>query len=489
VSDLLCLIPARGGSKQVRRKNLRTVGGRTLVEIAIRACAPHGRVVCSTDDQDIAAVARMCGAEVWERPAALAADSASIDDLVRHTRTTYAGALLVYQPTVPQAACVLAAFIEWARTRTYGTAISSPHRHIMWNGNGVVPLVEREQRQTVRPLLDEIGVRYYPEGDSTLLAVWPSPLPLVDIDTPADLAQVRAGASSKRILFRVVANRQVGSGHVRRCVQIADELQHHSIAFALVEGSDPDLVGSLCGGYPVVPEWQMADLIVNDRLDCPLGEMLRLRFVAPVIALEDSGPATTHASLVINELYPAAGNCLSGPEWAVLRPVFTAVPSHRFDHGGKPRLLVTFGGTDPSQLSERLRRLTSKYQTVDWDVVVVDPPGAGKGVDLAGLLVWADLVVCSGGRTVWEAMACGTPALVLCQNPRELSHSHLSPAFGVLNLGLGKLVDDDRLFRHLTVLLNDPVLLADMSARMRGIVDGRGVLRIAHRIEGLLGGL
>lgn len=486
VSELLCLIPARGGSKQVRRKNLRTIGGRTLVQIAVEACKPHGRTVVSTDDQDIAAVARMCGAEVWERPAALASDTASVDDLVAHTRLTYQGPLLVFQPTVPQAACVLAAFVEWAEGKPWGTAISTEHRHLVWNDKGVVALTERAQRQQVAPLLDEMGVRYYPAGESTLLEVWDSPLPLVDIDTPADLAQVRAGASSKRILFRVLANRQVGSGHVRRCVQIADELQHHQIAFTLVEGSDMDLVSSLAGGYPLVTDGWPHDLCVNDVLDTTEEAMFEQRFHSPVVALEDCGPGARHASLVVNELYPSDNACLSGPEWAVLRPVFTAVPERRFDHSGRPRLLVTFGGTDPAGLSDRLRRLLPR---TDWDTVIVDPPGAGKGVDLAGLLVWADLVVCSGGRTVWEAMATGTPALVLCQNPRELTHSHLSTAFGILSLGLGKLVDDDTLFRHLTVLLNDPGLLAEMSARMRGVVDGRGVLRIAHRIEGLLGGL
>lgn len=490
MADLLCLIPARGGSKTVRRKNLRTIGGKTLVQIAVEACKPHGRVVVSTDCMDIAAVARMCGAEVWERTPELASDAASVDDLVAYTRRTYTGPLLVFQPTVPQAACVLGAFLEWAEGKPWGTAIGTERRHIAWNENCVVPLVERANRQQTKPLWDEMGVRYYPRGESSLLEVWRSPLPLVDVDTPADLAQVRAGAGAKRILFRVLANRQVGSGHVRRCVQIADELQHHQIAFTLVEGSDRDLVGSLVGGYALVADGWKADLIVNDMLDTTEEAMFELRFNAPVVALEDCGPGAKHANLIVNELYPADGECLCGPEWAVLRPVFTAVPAHRFDHGGRPRLLVTFGGTDPAGLTDRLRRLTGEYAPrYDWDTVIVDPPGQGKGVDLAGLSVWADLVVCSGGRTVWEAMVTGTPALVLCQNPRELSHSHLSPAFGVLNLGLGKLVDDDTLFRHLTVLLNDRTLLADMSGRMAGVVDGKGSLRIAHRIEGILGGL
>jgi spore coat polysaccharide biosynthesis predicted glycosyltransferase SpsG len=251
--------------------------------------------------------------------------------------------------------------------------------------------------------------------------------------------------------------------------------------------SDPTLFASLAGGYQTVTDGMPCDLIVNDMLDTTEEQMFELRFRAPVVALEDIGPGAQHASLLVNELYPAHAPAeLSGPKWAVLRPVFTAAPEHTFGHAGPPRLLVTFGGTDPAGLTVRLRRIVN---SLDADSVIVDPPSRGGGADIASLLTWADLVVCSGGRTVWEAMACGTPAVVLCQNSRELSHSHLSPLYGVLNLGLGALVSDGKIDETIRFLLQATGFLADMSGQMRGVVDGRGALRIAHRIEGLLGGL
>lgn len=479
---MLCLVPARGGSKGILRKNLRTVQGHTLTQLAVQACRPYGRVAVSTDDQDIAAVARMCGAEVWERPAELATDDATVDGLVQWIRREHHGELLVYQPTVPQAQPHLKAFLDHARSLGRGCAMASEHRHILWDRWGL--LHGRGNRQQLDGVFDEVGVRWYPPGGTVIESVWPCPQPLVDVDTPDDLARVRV--EPKRILLRAVANRKVGSGHVRRCVQIADELQHHRIALAPAPGSDMGMFSELAGGYPLVVDGWPRDLCVNDVLDTSEEDMFELRFGGPVVALEDMGPGAGHASLLVNELY-AAGvpGELVGPDWAVLRPVFTAAPwPHRFDHS-RPRLLVTFGGTDPSGLTDRLRRLVP----LGWDSVIVDPPAQGGRADLASLLVWADLVVCSGGRTVWEAMACGTPALVLCQNPRELSHTHLRPEYGVLNLGLGRLVDDETIMRHLTVMLGDRELLGDMSDRMAGVVDGRGALRIAHRIEGILGGL
>jgi N-acylneuraminate cytidylyltransferase len=81
------VIPARGGSKGVPRKNLRRVGGIPLVARAItsaRAAAGVDIVVVSTDDPEIAAVSREWGAEVVERPAALSGDDASSESAVLH---------------------------------------------------------------------------------------------------------------------------------------------------------------------------------------------------------------------------------------------------------------------------------------------------------------------------------------------------------------------------------------------------------------------
>ena len=73
--DALCVIPARGGSRGIPRKNVRVVGGKPLVAHAIEQALEArtvGRVVVSTDDAEIASVARRHGSEVVERPAELA---------------------------------------------------------------------------------------------------------------------------------------------------------------------------------------------------------------------------------------------------------------------------------------------------------------------------------------------------------------------------------------------------------------------------------
>ena len=83
----LCVIPARGGSKGVPRKNLLDVGGKSLIVWTIeQALATEGLdVLVSTDDEEIASVARAAGARVpWLRPAELAQDTTPTEPVVRH---------------------------------------------------------------------------------------------------------------------------------------------------------------------------------------------------------------------------------------------------------------------------------------------------------------------------------------------------------------------------------------------------------------------
>ncbi|UUU24546.1 N-acylneuraminate cytidylyltransferase [Streptomyces sp. DSM 40750] len=87
VRRVLAVIPARGGSKGVPAKNLAPVGGVPLVARAVRECLGARLVtdvVVSTDDHAIAAAARVSGAEVVLRPAAIAGDTATSEAAVLH---------------------------------------------------------------------------------------------------------------------------------------------------------------------------------------------------------------------------------------------------------------------------------------------------------------------------------------------------------------------------------------------------------------------
>lgn len=85
---ILGVIPARGGSKGVPRKNVREVGGRPLIAWTIETasgCPVLDRTVVSTDDPEIAEVARAHGGDVpFLRPADLAGDRVPMVPVLRH---------------------------------------------------------------------------------------------------------------------------------------------------------------------------------------------------------------------------------------------------------------------------------------------------------------------------------------------------------------------------------------------------------------------
>jgi len=105
------LIPARGGSKSIPRKNLALVAGRPLLAYTAQAAlgaACLDRVILSTDDGEIAEAGRSLGLDVpFLRPAALAGDEAGMVPVMRHAldwlaeRGMAASALVLLQPTSP----------------------------------------------------------------------------------------------------------------------------------------------------------------------------------------------------------------------------------------------------------------------------------------------------------------------------------------------------------------------------------------------------
>ena len=100
----VAVIPARGGSKRIPRKNIRPFNGKPILAYSIEAALASGRVdrlLVSTDDPEIAAVARACGAETpFDRPAELADDQTHIGAVLRH-----AVRWLIAQGTTPELVC------------------------------------------------------------------------------------------------------------------------------------------------------------------------------------------------------------------------------------------------------------------------------------------------------------------------------------------------------------------------------------------------
>lgn len=190
---VLALIPARGGSKGVPRKNIRSLGGRPLLAWTVntaREVPGLHRLIVSTEDAEIATVARAAGAEVpFLRPAELADDHAKSIDVVRHALDTLAAAGETYdavcllQPTTPfRSAELLRTALETFATGEYSGLVTASrvpaHYHPNWTfldaGNGLLAPAQGPgsvvpRRQDLPPAFIRDGAVYLTKTE-TLLA-------------------------------------------------------------------------------------------------------------------------------------------------------------------------------------------------------------------------------------------------------------------------------------------------------------------------------
>ncbi|GAA1924360.1 N-acylneuraminate cytidylyltransferase [Microbacterium aoyamense] len=178
MSEVVAIIPARGGSKGIERKNLRRVGGIALVARAIVAaqrCTEVDRVVVSTDDAEIANVAREWGADVVLRPVDLAGDEASSESALLHAldvleeRRVDVGILAFLQATSPfidsEALCEA---VQLVRSRRRDTVFSAVETYgFLWSrGAGAAATAinhdasRRPRRQDREPHFLETGAFY-----------------------------------------------------------------------------------------------------------------------------------------------------------------------------------------------------------------------------------------------------------------------------------------------------------------------------------------
>ena len=91
-NDVICVIPARGGSKSIPKKNIQLLCGKPLIQYSVEysiKCSLVTSTVVSTDSEEIAEIARDCGAKVqFMRPVELAHDDTPDYPVIRHALDT-----------------------------------------------------------------------------------------------------------------------------------------------------------------------------------------------------------------------------------------------------------------------------------------------------------------------------------------------------------------------------------------------------------------
>jgi spore coat polysaccharide biosynthesis predicted glycosyltransferase SpsG len=328
-----------------------------------------------------------------------------------------------------------------------------------------------------------------------------------------------------RILFRCEGSAAIGMGHVFRSLAIADALREGSraeVAFLMTGEHSEGIRTASREGYPVrvagdgrletylehIRDFSPA-ILINDlpRLDDAYLRALAhigATTVNLVDALDDLERTEQYKQVVVavmNEDRETPEHFYAGPEFAILRSHFQGREKEIRE---RPRLvLLTFGGSDPQGLTLLAARALEGLPP-DIELVAVAGPAFSlrrefealaarlarkvplineAGGHIADLMLEADVVVCSGGMSVYEVAALGTPALVLAQNTREDARMRAFARHGSVEyLGLGTEVGEQALTAAVRGLLEDPGRRRAMSARGRELVDGLGAQRAAELV-------
>jgi len=335
------------------------------------------------------------------------------------------------------------------------------------------------------------------------------------------------------VAFRVDASVQVGTGHFTRCLTLASALRARGSAVRfLCRDLPPALVAQarvadiavhalsvLEAGWQADARESVAvldasgavDALVVDHYSLDAGWERAVRASAGrIMAIDDVCERAHDCDLLLDlgtvdeRKRNGAPRTLCGPAYALLRPEFaTARAAAAPRLAGVARLLVTFGGSDPTRETEKtlaaLRGL--RHADLSADIVVgamnprcreIEALCAGDSRmrlhvavgGIASLMQRADLAVGAAGGTAWERCCLYLPSLlvVVAENQYAIAES-LAVRGAAVNLGRHASVGVAELHEALHALIAAPQRVADMSHRAGALVDGEGVRRVVSAME------
>tara|TARA_Y100000389_G_C17444928_1_gene510971 strand:+ start:502 stop:2148 length:1647 start_codon:yes stop_codon:yes gene_type:complete len=506
---ILVIIPARGGSKGIPRKNLRSLAGKPLIYYSIKNALSSSfdpDVYVTSDDGEILNISHQLGAKVLQRDSGISSDLVTLDPVVfsayeqaKASEDKDYDLVITLQPTSPllTTESLDDAITRFVKSDHIDTIISAVEdTHLSWRKETTKYLPNysvRLNRQELPPSYKETGgflisraSKISPTGrigGNVSLYLLDS-REAIDIDTYEDWSICEYVLNRKKILFVVSGYKDIGLGHVYNTLIIANDILDHQVEFLVDENSEMAFDKISKANYPVFMQespnivediaLRSPDVVINDRLDTDLMyvEALKAKNIR-VINFEDLGHGTELADLVINAIYPKGKfkkNHYFGHKYFILRNEFVlASPGPiRRDVG---KVLITFGGVDPNNLTLKVLKSIHEFcRDGDIDIEVILGPGYGSPDsldpftnlevrtdvgDMSEHMKNADIIFSSAGRTVYEIASMGVPSIILAQNARELTHQFASAEYGFCNLGLGYSVSSKKLLDTFKDLVGD----------------------------------
>ncbi len=521
--NILAVIPARGGSKGIPRKNVRLMNGEPLISYAIKNSL-HSKyitdVVVTTDDEEIVNISKCYGAEVIIRDNSLAEDHITLDPVIydatiktEEQKKKKYDIVITLQPTSPVLkVSTLDNAIENFIENNYDTIISAVNRpHLSWGEKDkqIVPQYEKRLNRQLLPknyvetgaflitkrdimkemsrIGEKVSIYEVPEEES------------VDIDSKEDWMLCENLLKKKKIVFRCDGYKKIGMGHVYHSLTLAYALTGHEVIIVTNEKHAEGLkkiqdsymqyitIQNDKDFFKFLEEYK-PNIIVNDCLDTEEKYIKKLKELCEkVVTIEDMGTGARYADIVINALYNEQKNAneYCGSKYVCLRNEFLVSKPKEFCNEIE-NILVVFGGTDPANLTKKVyniaKEITKTYPKICFtfitgigynckenDLLSDEKSNIKVLNDVNNISMYmqqADIAFTSQGRTVYELASLGVPSIVLAQNERELLHTFAQMPNGFMNLGLGENLSEETIKNTLEWLIETPQIRKEMRELM-----------------------
>jgi spore coat polysaccharide biosynthesis predicted glycosyltransferase SpsG/CMP-N-acetylneuraminic acid synthetase len=558
--SIVAIIPASIGVGQVPYLNMKKLGPKPLIAYSIKAALQSSaldRVIVSTENEELALIAKEYGAEVpFIRPAELARKAAPLGSVLLHCvdylekQEGYkVDIVVILEPGYP---LLKSELIDQGVQKLYASKADTVmsmtvYQNEFWRrvGSQLTPVLGETGDDSERePLFwKDLAVTVTRRSVLKPEIIRGTKVEYVIMDKQSSFRVnsidkfwvVERMLGLPRVLIRVDGSREKGMGHVYSALRIARLIQktHEAEIIFLMgaQNSEGALKVSRDGfTVEVFPEEELGlcmecirrfspNVIVNDLMFISDSYMEKLKeldvaIVNVVDSLSDIELSKNYADVVINFLDEEnnlpQGKYFAGPEYTVIDPVKrfrgkAENASPKLLHEQREQgfsVLITLGGSDPTGLTlitaQALERLDLKvYITIvvgiayayhkdleDFLEQATKPFTLKKDVvNLPELIMESDLIICSGGRTVYELAALGIPGITICQNERELKRMETFKKHEtIINLGLGNGVSTETILETVKALLIDSARRKQMSQNGLALFDGNGTSRVAEII-------
>jgi UDP-2,4-diacetamido-2,4,6-trideoxy-beta-L-altropyranose hydrolase len=339
----------------------------------------------------------------------------------------------------------------------------------------------------------------------------------------------------RRVLFRVEASESIGTGHLVRCLALSQELARRGMEpwFAArrvagdaldqieasgylvgrLEGPPPSELAAISDQVPRVGRHRPFAALVMDHYGLGVHWLNEARELATRrLVIDDLADRSLPCEILVNanlgvtpgdyaSLVAPTTRLLLGARFALLRPQFRISRAiGRRPAGAVRNVLVAMGGSDPSGVTTAaVTAVRSALPAARIEVVLgalysgepVRGPGihvhpAIGGEAMAQLMMDADIAIGAGGTTSWERCALGRPSVILrVARNQDAIALRLDAAGAAVDAGPVEQLDVPALARLIRELADDRSRRQEMSDRAWDLVDGRGVERVAHHLDGV----